>query len=1674
MRCRAVNSVLIVCLLFGAMFVGMIGFDNDLVGEVEAVDRYVGPGQTYANIQDAIDAALNGDTIYIYNGTYNENVIINQSVTLIGNGTENTIINGMGGYGINITVSNVTVQNLTIDNCTYTPPLNGIGIYINNDTKILQNVNLSNIRVNNSGVGIAFDNATFCNVDNCTIENSSIIGILFGLKELPSVPGDSHCYNCIVSNCSINQSLSIQSGTGIYLSNCTNFTISHNTIYNMTCNQSQSGPDAYGIQIIGANNTNVNDNTIFDCDNGGIALVGSNYTTISQNNIFNSTGNASESSLGIKIFGSNNNTIFNNSVYGHKYGIYLSTSSSVGNLPSDNNIIYHNNFYNNSVGNAHDEFNNTWNLTYGSSGNYWGDYSGVDVKSGPAQDQPGMDGYGDVARVIAGGGVSNDNYPLMHEFVWSEQVGPTIDLLTPFNNSVIMIGTFLAFDIWDGNYDLSTFNYTANLAVNQSFAINYTNDTSNEAEGQFIIEVHAKDSMGQITIEWFNFTLDSTPPNITLVSPANDTFIIPGTEIDLEINDTNLDKANYSLDGNAPTVLNAPWNISTVGWSQGPHYIMVNATDLASLKTTKIFNFTVDTLKPEIKLESPQNNSLFMAGTIINFTITDPNLDMANYSRNGEVNVSLNETNKYDIDTTGWPDGNYQINVHAIDLRGNLNITTFNFSIDSNPPIITLVSPANNSFIKPGTNITLTIIDPNLYNINYSKDGGANQTFIDPYNISTTGWLDGAHYITVNANDTVDNNISKIFNFTIDSILPEIILNTPADNSVITTGTIINLTINDTNIEIVNYTVNSVGNTTITDPYDIDTTGWPDGIKVIDIFATDKAGNFNNTKYTFTLDSVGPVITLVSLTNNSVIAPGTNISLDIVDENLDKVNYSINGNAPVVLSAPYNITTNTSSWAEGNNTIVINATDKVGHLTTEIYNFTIDSIAPVIILNSPANNEYFKAGIIIDLDITEANIDIVNYTINDDTNITLGEPYDIYTPGLNWPDDTYIINVYATDLANHTTTQTYTFYIDSTKPVITINSPANNSVVRNGTTIDLKLVEANIDTVNYSIESRATQTLAPPYNISTSTWADGNYIIKVHAKDLAGNTALLTWFNFTIDSTKPVITLLSPADNEIIKAGVEIDLSVTEVNLEVVNYSIDGGEAKNLTAPYSISTTGWVDGKYSITVSALDKAENKDNIIITITIDSTKPSIDITAPTTTLFFAGTIIDLNITDANLDTVNFSLDDGLAQNLTTPFDINTTGWTVGNYNLKVTAKDKAGNIKIEIFGISILPIIVDELVVQSTTPDPGAVNVSFDIEIVIEFNLTVNTSAVEEAITISPAATIENSSWDQNNKTITIKFTAALKGGTKYTITVDTGAESATGIALINAYSWSFTTEMDTDNDNIPDDVDTDDDGDGIPDTWEIDHDLNSLDSEDATADPDNDDLTNLQEYLNDTDPQDDDSDDDGLTDGAEVKTHETDPNDNDSDNDNILDGVEIEKGTDPNDPTSKPSEKEKDKEEDLNMTLIAGIIVVIIVIILILLFLMMRKKPKEEEEVEEEEKEAEEPGMIEKEVAPGMVEKEVVEGEEPGIAEDEEQFECPDCGAVLASSATVCPDCGAEFEDEEEEEEEATAPAETAAAAEEPGIAEDEEQFECPDCGAVLASSATVCPDCGAEFEEEEE
>lgn len=93
-----------------------------------------GPGN-YTSIQDAIDNASNGDAVFVFSGTYYENVVVDKSINLVGEDRNLTVIDGGGkDKVVNISADGVTISGFNIRNSEGGWLGDGIEIHSNYNT----------------------------------------------------------------------------------------------------------------------------------------------------------------------------------------------------------------------------------------------------------------------------------------------------------------------------------------------------------------------------------------------------------------------------------------------------------------------------------------------------------------------------------------------------------------------------------------------------------------------------------------------------------------------------------------------------------------------------------------------------------------------------------------------------------------------------------------------------------------------------------------------------------------------------------------------------------------------------------------------------------------------------------------------------------------------------------------------------------------------------------------------------------------------------------------------------------------------------------------------------------------------------------------------------------------------------------------------------------------------------------------------------------------------------------------------------------------------------------------------------------------------------------------------------------------------------------------------------
>ena len=314
---------------------------------------------------------------------------------------------------------------------------------------------------------------------------------------------ESFYENCIISG----NIISNNGQDGIVLrQDCDNNTIRDNFIYN-------SGYSGILLQG-GSDNNIVKENMVFNSLRGIMVYGKSNYNTIRSNKISNSDGNGmhiEESQYNIVkdniivdnhgdgicfdswvVLDNANNIISKNIIGGNLgHGIFIDVYSF-------DNLFYFNEFVSNNINAKDNGVNNQWDN--GTIGNFWDDYSGIDLN---------LDNIGDTPYNISGSGDSQDNFPIYGDFF-----PPAIIINSPLPNQVFG-SEAPGFDITVIDESLNTKWYTLDGGIsnyNFSGSSNSINQATWETKENGVVTIifYANDSLGRLTSADINIIKDLT------------------------------------------------------------------------------------------------------------------------------------------------------------------------------------------------------------------------------------------------------------------------------------------------------------------------------------------------------------------------------------------------------------------------------------------------------------------------------------------------------------------------------------------------------------------------------------------------------------------------------------------------------------------------------------------------------------------------------------------------------------------------------------------------------------------------------------------------------------------------------------------------------------------------------------------------------------------------------------------------------------------------------------------------------------------------------------------------------------------------------------------------------------------------------------------------------------
>ncbi|HGX2500705.1 TPA: non-fimbrial adhesin SiiE, partial [Salmonella enterica subsp. enterica serovar Newport] len=855
--------------------------------------------------------------------------------------------------------------------------------------------------------------------------------------------------------------------------------------------------------------------------------------------------------------------------------------------------------------------------------------------------------------------------------------------------------------------------------------------TSDWADGDYILTVKVEDRAGNvkqsapltvtvdthIAIDRIELVNDSGIPDDNLTNEARPHFQVT---VPADVNGVRL-----SIDG-GKTWFDATQSATSGVWdytwltnvANGPHTLMVEATDKAGNKTTQKLDFIIDTLlsEPTITLDSADDSAAgdnitnvkmpgFTLGNI-DADVTKVVVTVAHDGKNQQIELIKNGGVWRFTPGAAWTDGDYTLTVKVEDKAGNTNYSApLTVTIDTQTSIdrIELLNDTGivgdnlTNEARPQFHIT---VPTDVNSVQLSLDGGIN--WVNATLTSDGVWeyiwptdlVENTYTLTVKATDVAGNTATETLNFIIDTTLstPTITLDSADDSG----------TANDnkTNVKTPGFIIGGIDSDVTqvvvqvmrdghSEEVELTQTNgqwrfvpgsaWTDGDYTLTVTVKDEAGNIRHSApLTVTIDTQ-IAIDHIELVNDSGI-PDDNLTNNVrphfqvtVPTDVNVVRLSIDG-GKTWFNATQSATPGVWDYTwladvgEGKHTLTVEATDKAGNKTTQQLDFIIDTL-----LSEPT--------IVLD---------------NTDDSGTKGDNL----TNVNKP--TFLLG-----------------NIDADARYVTVE-------VQHGGTKEV-LTATKDATGNWSVTP-------------TGTWADGDYTLTVRVEDDAGNVKYSASLMVTVDTqiTIDVIELVNDSgtrgDNLTNDANPHFRITVPG-DVNEVSLSIDGGvtwvKAMQSATPGVWNYT-WpktvADGDYTLTVKATDNAGNTVTRTLDFTIDTT-----LSTPVIVLDSADDsgVHGDNMTNRTQPTFALQqIDDDAVRvtvsvehgGVTTTFDATkdaggwtftpTGAWADGDYTLSVSVEDKAGNTSHS----ASLTVTVDtqiainniELVNDSGIPDDNLTN------------------------------------------------------------------------------------------------------------------------------------------------------------------------------------------------------------------------------------------------------------------------------------------------------------------------------------------------------------------------------
>ncbi|MCN8337942.1 Ig-like domain-containing protein, partial [Escherichia coli] len=640
---------------------------------------------------------------------------------------------------------------------------------------------------------------------------------------------------------------------------------------------------------------------------------------------------------------------------------------------------------------------------------------------------------------------------------------------------------------------------------------------------------------------------------------------------------------------------------------------------------------------------------------------------------------------------SGLADGSYPVSVSVTDRAGNTGSQSLTVTVDTAAPVIGINTIAGDDVINASekgadlqitgtsdqpanTAITVTL---NGQNYTTTTDASGNWSVTVPASAVTA--LGQANYtVTAAVTSGIGNSAtaSGTRDITIDANLPGLRVDTVAGDDVVNIiehgqalvitgsssglaeGTPLTVTINN-----VEYTTAvqadgswSVGVTAV------QVSAWPAGTVNIAVSGESSAENPVSITHPVMVDLTPAAITINTIATDDVInatEKGADLTLSGTTTNVEAgqtVTVTFGGKnytATVASDGSWTATVPAADLAalpEGSASAQASVSNINGNSASAVHNYSVDSSAPTIIINTVASDNIVNAseadaGVTVSGSTTAEAGQIVTVTLNSPTvqtyqaTVQADGSWSINIPAADLEaltDGSHTLTATVNDKAGNPASTTHNLAVDLTVPVLTINTMAGDDIINaaehgqalvisgsstGGESGDVVSVTLNNKTYTTTLDASGNWSVGVPAADVTAL-GSGPQTITASLSDRAGNSDSTT-HDVTVDLSGPTLTINTVSDDDIINStektqdliisggssGLATGTTVT-VMLNGLAYSATTDSSGNWSVTVPASAVGALgEAVYSISASATDSAGNSGSTTHTVNVESLLPGV---------------------------------------------------------------------------------------------------------------------------------------------------------------------------------------------------------------------------------------------------------------------------------------------------------------------------------------------------------------------------------------------------------------------------------------------------------------------------------